>query len=360
MASPTRAELSEVAKRLVLASPELELLLAAATDHEPQARKAWADWRETYPIDAMGIQAMKLLPLAMERVRKLGIRDPEEERLRGIERFMWLKTEMLVEGARQAALALKAQGISIVAIKGVGLRGLVGDALGPRTMADADLCVAKSITEEKFRSGVRALEDTGFQVRLAHPHAVTLTKGEMKIDLHRVAMREDPRFDAMEWARPCAEPFLVLDATAALVVSVVHGIRQDGGLLWVMDLVALIQTGKIQWHTVEYFGESRCLTLALEAALARAADTNDRLAAGHADVHRVPHGVFASLWGREPSYLELKELAWLARGERRGAEAGKLLAGLRASSDLVTAEGLRKWEKQKGHVWDQRWLKEWA
>ncbi len=370
MATPTREELRLLARSLTRAREGLELLLTVATDHEPAAREAWKMWCKLTgePTDA---EQGKLVPYVLGRLHApladLGSVEDWSVRIEALsllERTMWERTDAFIANARDVAEVLQTEDIATIAIKGLGLKSMLGDECGPRTLATATLALPKAIDDTKWKSGCSALEAEGFIVLPAPtPHAVLVARsGDVyAVTICRTVMKQDPRFDAMEWAKPVeGEPFLALDPTAALLVTAVSGLTEGGGTTWPIDLVALIRTGEVNWGAVEYHAETRGMTLLVEAALLRACLVNESTSGGHADLHRVPDGVLTRLGAVRASHLEALELVWLMRGERRGAQAGRLLRELRERSAMVTPEGLRKHEGAKGLAWDARWAKEWA
>jgi hypothetical protein len=340
VALPTRRELATATEHLGKRQ-DLEWLLDVERSELPRAK--WHHFCAGYSIDNMDMHAMKLMPSVVPRLREIGITE-NLPRLEGICRYLWLQTEVMARGAEAAAALLTKKGVRTVAIKGLALRRL---GIRTRPMVDADLVV--EVGDEPFSEASRLLRESGWTPRAYGAHATTFSKDRAALDLHHVTVRQDPRFDALEWSSEGpAGSYRHLDATGELIVTVLHGMRSDGGGLWVLDVDFLARLRSINWPTVVYYARTRALVLTFAAALKR--------------VPSVPTSVIAELEEAPASHLEALELRHLTEPrDRVGAEAARTLATmLRANMPIVTAEDLRPLERRPGFAWDPRWVKEWS
>jgi hypothetical protein len=340
VARPTRADLRDATENLGKRA-DLESMLGVIRAPDEAARRWYALWRERYPIDDMDIHAMKLVPRLLARLRELGITDDETQRLTGIVRYLWAQSEVMMAGARVVAKILRQSGIDVVAIKGVALHqeGLVKPH--ERPMVDADLVV----DEARYQEAVRILRANHWQEKSALGHATTLKKGKAEVDLHRLVVRQDRRFSLADWGRLPKEPFGLLGPTGNLLVTCLHGMRADGGGLWVLDAEAIVKTNAINWVSLIAHARTRVLVLTLASALAR--------------VRGVPDYVHERLFAEPATHIEALELRHHAvKFDRHGDIAARVLERLRTATANDTIQ-VKMYEDANGMRWDHRWSKEW-
>lgn len=340
---PTRSELSRATARLGVRR-DIELLLQEILSPPDEAWVSWREWRKGYRLDDIDIHAMKLIPHVVRRLRDTGSSE-DLRRLEGISRYLWLMGERVARAAERCAEILRGAQIDTVAIKGLALRRL--GMPNPRPMVDGDLVVVGG--EAPYEAGKRLLRKHRWREKSIGMHASTFVLDGAEVDLHLMTVRQDPRFDAMEWSAAGPDgSYRHLDATGSLIVAVLHGMRADGGGLWVLDVKWLAESGSVIWPAVTFYARTRALALTFAAALKR--------------VPSVPPEVLSELEAMPASHVEALELRHLTvPGDRVGAEAARTLAGpFRSKLALVTAEQLRSLEPRPGFFWDPRWVKEWA
>lgn len=342
---PSRAELELATASLALTRPDLELLLLAGTAEPERARGAWNEWVATQNLDDIDIHAMKLLPRVVRRLPSLGLESKHTRKHFGIAKYLWLKSEVTLQGGRAAAQILKKSGIETIAIKGLALRALGLVSPLERPMVDTDLVLRNA---GELGSALKLLRINGWHTGLMERHALSLTKDHAELDLHSYPLKQDPSFPTQEWLRRDrpSDPFEVLDDTALFLVACLHGMTKGAGAIWILDAQALALGGKVNWDAISYYAKTRALTLTLATALSR--------------VEGAPERCVADLRSTPVSHIEALELRHLMTGAPLGADAARLLDKLRREQPIVNLGLISKYEESPGFRWDSRWVKEWS
>lgn len=194
-------------------------------------------------------------------------------------------TLALEEAARLSA-RLTAQGVVVVALKGVALLATVYPARGARPLGDIDLWV----NEQDASQAVAVLHASGYaalphqQVRgpqrfLAERTFLRQTPPRLQVDLHTAPFARpalhDPALAAWLWAHtltaPTASgPLRVFDAAAQFVYLCLHATQHDEGRLASLrlhDLALVMADPSIDWRAVAAIAQATHITPALVQAV---------------------------------------------------------------------------------------------
>lgn len=323
---------------------DLGLLVDVVTLHKPEhASLAWKIYTSFRKIDDADVHVLKLLPRVADRLFEIEPEHPELRRLLGIKRYLSVRSGMLAHALERVKRKFGQKEVAAVAIKGEAQRRLLGGS-SSRPMMDADLVVSG----EDFERARQVLFADGYLLKSSDAHAESFVKDLVEIDLHHHALPTDPRFNALEWVTlpEQADAIVPVDPTAHLIILCLHGMRTNGGALWLLDAAELIREKRVNWEVVMYYAETRALVLTLCAALTRVAG--------------VPDYVLGQLLQTPVSHVEALELRHLTTPfDTYGRKAHKLLVELRSKGEIVPIDVLRKYEDQPGYRWDARWNKEW-
>jgi hypothetical protein len=248
---------------------EAPLLAVALAETAAGARASWQSFRSRHELDALSAGAVRLLPAACERLHALGVEDAESARLAGIRRYLWVRSQLTLAAARDAAELLRAASIESLGLKGLALVHVHAAPVARRPLLDADLAVRP----REFDAAARVLRDADFRVAMPSPHAVLFRRGRVGVDLHRWPLHQDPRHQAWDNAVPLPDqPFLAEDATDLLIHLCVHGVRAESSALWVLDARRVLHSSSIAWERVVTFARERRFGLILHDTLGRLPD----------------------------------------------------------------------------------------
>ncbi|MCB2228012.1 MAG: nucleotidyltransferase family protein [Desulfarculaceae bacterium] len=219
-----------------------ELLLRAALLGKDEALAAWRGWKQRADLDALDVNASRLLPLLYANLRRHGVSDPLMARLQGVYRYNALRNQGFLRDLNGALRVLAEQGIPVMVLKGMALAvGCYGD-LALRPMQDLDLLV-------KPQDAIRAM-----RALIAQGWALNTPPGESlgpefvakrieyslnnqfgtKIDLHWAAKQlQEPVPEVSYWEQTeelegAGSGILALNATESLFYAFTHSIKHFG------------------------------------------------------------------------------------------------------------------------------------
>ncbi len=240
------------------------LLKAALMDGEPAA-EAWKVWRKRVDFELdVDRGSLRLLPLAYQNVKRLGIEDTILNRLKGIYRRAWSENQRIVYECGNVLRLFRDAGIDTIVLKGIPLTIRVYENYAIRPMADMDILVPYSRTAE----AVELLKKKNFilenENRLSHNLEYSRSIGfvdekkEIEVDLHwrAISQAKSLSLDHLHWkdALPLEINGLQtksLCPTDELLLTIAHGMRRnpEPPIRWVADAVMLMrkEDSKIDW-----------------------------------------------------------------------------------------------------------------
>ncbi|MES2178148.1 MAG: nucleotidyltransferase family protein [Gemmatimonadota bacterium] len=264
-------------------SPSQRLLLCAALGEPAAAVDAFANWRASIdPNAAFGWDALCLLPLAYDNLRRLGVHDEPMERMKGVYRKTFVETNRLFHETRPVLEQLANEGIELLLLKGAPLSFSYYGNLALRPMSDVDFVVRTT----QVADAVRVLEAHGWRgdyvaddVSLRFRHAIRFTRDDgRELDLHwrvLIESRDDASTDFF-WQHTVPCSFLgiharQLDPTALIVHTVLHGVRWNTvtPVRWIPDALLVLRTrgSEVDWNAVLAFATRRKVTFRLGLGL---------------------------------------------------------------------------------------------
>jgi hypothetical protein len=244
-----------------------QLLRAAAHVDQHHAQAAWRQWTHGRDLDDVGFNEMRLLAGVALRLDRLDPSQPERNRIVGIARSLWSRSQLVLREIQPAIETLRHANIEVMALKGVGRVARNPAALKFRFVNDVDILVRP----HEFRRAFELLDAAGWQSTAAgsakyhrtlldHVHGLNLIRGEIgDLDLHRSAIHHPHQSlpdDELMWARAGTGaiaqcPVRVLSDTDTMIVALAHG--GSGGHRtsdWLLDIVDAIDRGGIDWELV--------------------------------------------------------------------------------------------------------------
>ncbi len=237
----------------------LALLRAALWDTDDAAR-AWRHALATTDLDTLDPGALRLLPLVQRNVQRLGLENPWESRLHGVQRYWWAHNRLLVRLCSQALAALRDAGHETLVLKGVPLGLAYYGDVALRPMSDFDILVRRSDAPSALValsrlgwSPERRVDDTYFRLR----HGVSLHDPTGRtLDFHWSIHEEDvgPHADDEAWASSVpldveGVPTRMLAPAPMLVHSLATGAKwaADPAVRWVADATLIVRRGDVDW-----------------------------------------------------------------------------------------------------------------
>ena len=224
------------------------------------AEAEYLQWREEESLDSQPTPVIKLLPILYRRLLTWERSDlPEIDRLKGIHRYYWAKTQSLLRHKDQLARHLAESGVPSLLLKGAALNLAYYRTPEIRPMDDFDLLVPG----EKGPEAIRLLEEMGWRMvgripqsrddgefsRYLHALAFRSSRDGALLDLHchLTQFHLRPEDDAFFWER--SREFSFGEATVRLPSAedlvfhlIVHLVQYSSspGLLWPVDVVRIL------------------------------------------------------------------------------------------------------------------------
>jgi hypothetical protein len=166
------------------------LLLRAALWKGPHAVEAWDEWQKGgVDLDRLDTSSTFLLGQLYANLKMLGVgASPLLERVKGVYRHTWARTQALADAAVPAVRAFQSSGIDSMMIKGLSLSVIYYGDDGARRMSGVDILVP----QEKFGMAAGILKELGWTPRSSSPEqtsgilhsAAFLNPNGLRLDLH--------------------------------------------------------------------------------------------------------------------------------------------------------------------------------
>jgi hypothetical protein len=235
-------------------SGEQRLLLEAGLLDDESAIDAFRAWRERVRLeDDFSAATSRLLPLVYHNLRERGVNDPIMQRLKGIYRHSWYRTNRLLHAVEPVVAGLVSAGIPVLLTKGVPLAFSYYRNPALRPMADVDLVVP----EAQLDSALGVLAGLGWkgdwpdgQTRQFRHAIQRFGPDGAELDLHWKPMYESGAAAVQQSFFRSAEVLefggaraLQPDPTHALFLTVVHGVRwnDETPVRWIADAVTILR-----------------------------------------------------------------------------------------------------------------------
>lgn len=262
------------------------LLLMAALRGDEVARDAFRAWERQLDLDTLEPASSRLVPLLWSNLGRLGLPCSEQRRMRGMHRYFWSRNQLHLRHCREVTELLGAQGIPVMALKGIPLAVAYYRDIGLRPMSDIDLLVPTA----KSAPAVSALDAAGYSAKWGEQpqwrggriatslhHGAGFVDGEGRdCDLHWHMLNDclADEDDAPFWDRARPQQVhgasLLFPAPEDMLLHVcVHGIRANDfpPIRWVADAALVLRCGEIDWDVFVAEANRRLLGPTLLLAL---------------------------------------------------------------------------------------------
>jgi hypothetical protein len=243
----------------------LDLLIRAAAGTESETSLAAArEWLARNDIDNVRFREHRLLAAIAERFGRRLKDDPASPRLNGLQRLLWVRSQMAVREARPVLAALSAHGIPMMLLKGAARVALDPAAARSRISHDIDILVSPDrmtgafelITGQGWEPATGASAHV-LRTTLPRIRAVNFWNGDHgDIDLHRSAyhpVHADSGDDDSVWQRAIhAEfsglPVLIPSTADRLAMGIAHGVLDAHAHSdWLIDCHEAIERADLDW-----------------------------------------------------------------------------------------------------------------
>jgi Uncharacterised nucleotidyltransferase len=255
------------ARRLGWPRGPLDLLAKAVSAPEQHARVAWAQWRTSYDINTTPWNEVRMLGAMATRLLWLEPSADIAARVSGIQKFLWVTSEMRLREFVGAIQALRQAGIPVLCLKGLARLVAKPDTIRERLINDADILVPFDM----YEMAAAALIKVGWHLDEKHNpwqayrhrfgalvshHAWCCVRKDCECDLHHFsnALNRVADDDAGLWQRASRvlwrnQQVLIPCATDSLVLALVHGVRwsAQANADWTMDACAALDSGEVDW-----------------------------------------------------------------------------------------------------------------
>ena len=257
-----------------------------------------------------------------------------------------LYAEMRDQLLQEAIEALRSKGIGVVLLKGVSYIGSIYADPALRPMTDIDLLVPR----QRYSAALEAIVTLGYKARKGHNrgarhHAITLSRQESTIDLHRSITqpwRNELNIDAM-WSRAILaqerhDGALRLDPVDEALIHLAHMIRHE----FRVPLITYIDSARL----LERLDEEQLASLqktAERSRLRRAMKTALMITAAFCEGKDLPCTMFNRLM---PTFAELAEYERVPRALQILRKL-VLLEGPREVLGLLGVEAISRWTRYR-------------
>ncbi len=267
-------------------SSQQRLFLRAALLKGNRAEESYQAWRADADIDKLDPGSTWLLPLLYRNLQALGIKDPFDDKYKGIHRLLWSRNHLLIDRAVRLLSALSGAGINALVFKGVSMILRYYKDYGLRRMADIDLLVPI----ERAKDSLEIMGKLGLKrkyPRLKPPLEVNFSvfngdtfkiEKDLELDLHWHILADCCYKDADKDFWEKADEITIkgvktkiLCPTDELFITCIHGVRWNymPPLRWIADAIMIINEAgaKIDWIRAIDLAKKRGLMMQFKRAL---------------------------------------------------------------------------------------------
>ena len=279
-----KMRLLEAAIKTAWPESSLDALLRAVTLSDMNAATAAWQWYESRAdFDHLTWGEFRLISLAAKRMGQLAPHSPFRQRIAGIERSIWSRSQLAIAQAGPGLRALEAAGIEMLVIKGAGRVASRDKAARGRAVNDIDICVKPGDMAPAFDLLTQAgWTPAGSGTVLYHRQqlgdavGINLVLGEFgNLDLHRTAFHAPyNRTEADEaiWSRALPASLggvavRIPSPTDTVAIAIAHGaLDAHKSSDWMVDSAAAIDMG-VDWPLLESIIVTRNMAAASVVAL---------------------------------------------------------------------------------------------
>jgi hypothetical protein len=260
-----------------------ELLFKAALMPSDVAVSAWRTWNQRIDLVKNQLEGdtFRIFPTVNENLQGYIADDPHGARLKGISRYHWTKTQLVLRDGAKAVEILNMAGIPTMLLKGAAMVSAGMVRVSSRSMADVDVLIPPAFHTQ----ALALLLEEGWKVKDQIPpsryrliHSLDLQlNGSTGLDLHWFALSEGCQIglDDDFWSGSVTTmlketPTLRLNDSDLLLHVLAHGARLEltPSHHWVVDAVTILRaSSSIEWQRVIAMAERRNMTLQLAAML---------------------------------------------------------------------------------------------
>jgi hypothetical protein len=334
------------------------LLLRASLLPDERALAAWNEVRPALDVATMDGSVTALLPVLRRNLLALGVEDDLLALFKGVHRYNWARTRLLLAPSLPVIADLAQRGIPTMLLKGAALVAEGGVDAGLRSMNDIDVLVPTDRRHEAvgvlLAHGFVPVDDAPAWYVTDHVPDYSPSYGfrdaqDRQLDLHWHVLHGScqPDADHYFWAASVevdlfGVPTRTLCPTDELLLVVLHGVRWSDvpSHRWLVDAAMLARGvfGPVDYDRLVDQAQRRRLGLMLARGLATLREVSDA---------PVPDAVLRALRPRRVAALERLEWRALARApSERGRLARAALAhqqhARRGAGGALRAERLRR------------------
>jgi Uncharacterised nucleotidyltransferase len=309
----------QAGKHDVWPSPAQELLLRAALMPDERALGAWREVRGQIDIESLDGATQALLPALRRNLLALGEDDELLGLFKGVHRYSWARTQLLLAPMMPIVQALEDAGIRTLLLKGAAFVADTRLDAGMRPMNDIDVLVPTAQTRQAIdlllESGLEPVGEVPAWYVAEYASRFVPSHGfrdplDRQLDLHWHVLHASCQPDADEDFWAAAEPIELLGVPTRalcpadeLLLVILHGLRWNEipTYRWVVDAALLCSgaIGPIDYGRLVAQARKRRVSVMLRAGLAylrRVADA------------AVPQETMRALGSPRPRLLERAEL----------------------------------------------------
>ncbi|MFL5844131.1 MAG: nucleotidyltransferase family protein [Solirubrobacteraceae bacterium] len=267
-------------------------LLRAALLPDERAIAAWRDIRDRVDVASLDGATTALLPVLRRNLTGLGVQDELMELFKGVQRYHWARTQLLLEPLVPMVAALEDAGIATMLLKGGALTADGRLSAGLRPVNDLDVLVPTDRTADAVAllgaHGFVPVADADPRYVVDHAHRYTPSFGfrdgvDRQLDVHWHVLHDScqPGADDDFWAAAGGIELKgvrtrSLCGTDELLLVVLHGLRWAPAptYRWMVDAAMLVDggSGPIDYDRLVDQARRRRLTAPLAAGLAHLRD----------------------------------------------------------------------------------------
>jgi hypothetical protein len=296
-----------------------ELLLRAALMPDERALSAWRQVRGQIDVEALDGATQALLPALRKNLLALGEEDELLNLFKGVQRYSWARTQLLLAPMMPIVRALEGAGIRTLLLKGAAFVADTRLDAGMRPMNDIDVLVptaqARAAIDVLLENGLEPVGEVPAWYVAEYASRFVPSHGfrdhlDRQLDLHWHVLHASCQPDADEDFWAAAEPIELLGVPTRalcpadeLLLVILHGLRWNEipTYRWVVDAALLCSgaMGSVDYERLVAQARKRRVSVMLRAGLSylrRVADAP------------VPRQTMRALGSLRPRLLERAEL----------------------------------------------------
>jgi hypothetical protein len=245
--------------------PDERLLLQAILDENDQVSwNCFEKWAAMTDLDNIEGGSYRLIPALYKRMIRISDDFTSKNRMKGIYRYFVYRNNLILHRTKEVLLALNANKIPYIVLKGGALLASYYEDKGIRPMNDLDILVDEPFIHETIKLldhiGWKPMDKESVNVNHQAGHAITFINHDgIELDLHWHVIyqccwdgADSAYWENTEKASLVEMDIHILNPTMQLFHTCAHGVRWNemSAIRWIVDAMTIIEKRRkdIDWQ----------------------------------------------------------------------------------------------------------------